>query len=307
MTTATTIDLHGRSFLKLLGLQPPTRSATSWTSRRAQGREDGRHRGRAPPQEGDLPDLREDLDPHPLRVRGRGLRPGRARDVPRPGVDRRSATRSRSRTPRACSAGSTTASSTAASTRTSSQILADLRRRARLERPDRRVPPDPDPRRHPDDDASTAASRSTQIAYAFLGDARNNMGNSLLVGGAQLGMDVRLVGPEGPLAGRGARRGVPQAIAEGDRRADHAHRRRRGGRQGRRLPVHRRVGVDGRAQGGLDGADRAPHAVPGQRRRDGRDRQPEHQVHALPAGVPQRARPRSASRCSRSTASPRWR
>jgi ornithine carbamoyltransferase len=34
-----------------------------------------------------------------------------------------------------------------------------------------------------------------QIAYAFLGDARNNMGNSLLVGGAKLGMDVRLVAP----------------------------------------------------------------------------------------------------------------
>jgi ornithine carbamoyltransferase len=34
-----------------------------------------------------------------------------------------------------------------------------------------------------------------QIAYAYLGDARNNMGNSLLVGGALLGMDVRLVGP----------------------------------------------------------------------------------------------------------------
>jgi len=36
----------------------------------------------------------------------------------------------------------------------------------------------------------------TQIAYAFLGDARNNMGNSLLVGGAKLGMDVRLVAPK---------------------------------------------------------------------------------------------------------------
>jgi ornithine carbamoyltransferase len=35
-----------------------------------------------------------------------------------------------------------------------------------------------------------------QISYAFLGDARNNMGNSLLVGGAKLGMDVRLVGPK---------------------------------------------------------------------------------------------------------------
>ena len=34
-----------------------------------------------------------------------------------------------------------------------------------------------------------------EIAYAFVGDARNNMGNTLLVGGAQLGMDVRLCAP----------------------------------------------------------------------------------------------------------------
>src|SRR3954471_384650 len=35
-----------------------------------------------------------------------------------------------------------------------------------------------------------------QIAYAFLGDARNNMGNSLLETGAKLGMDVRIVAPK---------------------------------------------------------------------------------------------------------------
>ncbi|GGT09828.1 ornithine carbamoyltransferase, catabolic [Planobispora rosea] len=34
-----------------------------------------------------------------------------------------------------------------------------------------------------------------QISYAYLGDARNNMGNSLLVTGAMFGMDVRLVAP----------------------------------------------------------------------------------------------------------------
>lgn len=34
------------------------------------------------------------------------------------------------------------------------------------------------------------------IAYCYLGDARNNMGNSLLVGGAKLGMDVRIGAPE---------------------------------------------------------------------------------------------------------------
>ena len=36
----------------------------------------------------------------------------------------------------------------------------------------------------------------TDIAYCYLGDARNNMGNSLLVGAAKLGMDFRVVAPE---------------------------------------------------------------------------------------------------------------
>ena len=36
----------------------------------------------------------------------------------------------------------------------------------------------------------------TKISYAYLGDARNNMGNSLLVTGAILGCDVRIVAPK---------------------------------------------------------------------------------------------------------------
>jgi ornithine carbamoyltransferase len=34
-----------------------------------------------------------------------------------------------------------------------------------------------------------------EISFAYLGDARNNTGNSLLVAGAMMGMDVRMVGP----------------------------------------------------------------------------------------------------------------
>jgi ornithine carbamoyltransferase len=34
-----------------------------------------------------------------------------------------------------------------------------------------------------------------KISYCYLGDARNNMGNSLMVGGCKLGMDVRLCSP----------------------------------------------------------------------------------------------------------------
>lgn len=35
----------------------------------------------------------------------------------------------------------------------------------------------------------------SEVKFAYLGDARNNMANSLLVGGAKMGMDVRIVGP----------------------------------------------------------------------------------------------------------------
>ena len=35
-----------------------------------------------------------------------------------------------------------------------------------------------------------------QVAYVFLGDAANNMGDSLLIGGAKMGMDVRLCAPK---------------------------------------------------------------------------------------------------------------
>lgn len=36
-----------------------------------------------------------------------------------------------------------------------------------------------------------------QVTFAYMGDARYNMGNSLMVGGAKMGMDVRIVAPKG--------------------------------------------------------------------------------------------------------------
>lgn len=36
----------------------------------------------------------------------------------------------------------------------------------------------------------------SDISRSFVGDARNNVANSLLVSGAMLGMDVRIVGPK---------------------------------------------------------------------------------------------------------------
>ncbi len=51
---------------------------------------------------------------------------------------------------------------------------------------------------------------AAEISFAYLGDARNNVGNSLLVAGALMGMDVRIVSP--PALGNGP--GVVRA-AEG--------------------------------------------------------------------------------------------
>ena len=58
------------------------------------------------------------------------------------------------------------------------------------------------------------------ISYCFLGDGRNNMGNSLLVGGSKMGMDVRICAPKAPLAEGGPGQAVP-GDREGDRRQDH--------------------------------------------------------------------------------------
>jgi ornithine carbamoyltransferase len=40
-----------------------------------------------------------------------------------------------------------------------------------------------------------AGKDDQDVAFAYLGDARNNVGNSLLVAGAMMGMDVRIVAP----------------------------------------------------------------------------------------------------------------
>lgn len=40
-----------------------------------------------------------------------------------------------------------------------------------------------------------SGKRDAEISFAYLGDARNNVANSLLIGGAMMGMDVRIVAP----------------------------------------------------------------------------------------------------------------
>ena len=123
------------------------------------------------------------------------------------------------------------------------------------------------------------------VAFCYLGDARFNMANSYLVGGAKLGMDVRIAAPAS-LRPREDVVALARSIAEETGARDHDRRRRRRGSARLRRPAHRRVGLDGRAGRRVGGADRAAAAVPGQRRDARRDRQSRREVLALPAGVP---------------------
>ncbi|HET6498448.1 MAG TPA: ornithine carbamoyltransferase [Coriobacteriia bacterium] len=89
-------------------------------------------------------------------------------------------------------------------------------------------------------DVLTMAEHSTkplgEIAYCFLGDARNNMGNSLMEGGCALGMDVRLCAPRSlwpaedlvetcraVAAETGARLTLTESVAEGVAGVDFLH------------------------------------------------------------------------------------
>jgi len=81
-----------------------------------------------------------------------------------------------------------------------------------------------------------AGKPDEQITYAYVGDARFNMGNSLLVTGAILGMDVRIVAPQSLwpsdavvavarryAAETGARVTLTEDVAEGVRGVDFVH------------------------------------------------------------------------------------
>ncbi len=89
-------------------------------------------------------------------------------------------------------------------------------------------------------DILTMSEHSTkqlsEIAYCYLGDARFNMGNSLMVGGCKLGMDVRICAPKElwpaealidqcqAIAGEtGARLALTEDIATGVRGVDFIH------------------------------------------------------------------------------------
>ena len=267
------------------GLQRGRDPLSDRSLRRAQGRQARGPRAAAPGRQGDRADLREGLHAHALRVRGRRLRPGRARDVHRP--------ERLAHGPQGDRQGHRPGARAHVRRDRVPRVRRGDRRRARavggragLQRPDRRVAPDADARRlpddaraprqalHADDATATSATPASTWPTATWRSAPNWAWTSASPRRARCG-------PTRPWSG-------PPRASPPSRRADHDHRGRRRGRPRLRLPAHRRVGLDGRVRRRLGRAHRAAHALPGQRAGDGGDRQPGRQVHALPAGVPQR-------------------
>ena len=284
-------NLRNRNFKTLLDFSPARDPFPARPVSRPEAREVRRLRAAADEGQEHRDHLREDLDPDPGRVRGRRLRPGRPCDLPRAerdpdrpqGVDEGHGTGARpdlrrDRVPR-LRAGDR-------------RRPREVRRGAGLERAHGRVPPDPDPRRRPDDDRVLATSRSRRSRSATSATPATTWATRCWSAAAKLGMDVRLCAPkhlwpdEELLASCreiATRHGCP----------DHPDGEHRRGRQGRRLPLHRRLGLDGRGPVRVGRAGQAPQALPGQQRARRQDRQPGGQVPALPAGLP---RPRDQGR-----------
>ena len=122
--------------------------------------------------------------------------------------------------------------------------------------------------------------------YAYVGDARSNMGNSLMIAGCLMGMDVRIAAPRQlwPNAG----------LLEYARELE---KKNKGTLTLTEDPyeavkgvqfIHTDVWVSmGEAPEVWEERINVAQALPGQCRTDGRQRQPQGALHALPAGVPQ--------------------
>ncbi len=204
-------NLRNRSFTTLLDFTPREIRFLLDLSRDLKSRQVRRLRAAAHAGQEHRGHLREDVDPDSRVVRGRCLRPGRPRHLPRPerhadrpqGIDEghRPGARPdvrRHRVPRLRPGDRRGAR--------------QLRRRPRLERPDRRVPPDPDPRRRPDDDR--VQRQAARADLVLLPRRRPQQHGRLADDRRRQARDGRSpVRAEGALAGRRARRQVP-----GDRR-----------------------------------------------------------------------------------------
>ena len=124
----------------------------------------------------------------------------------------------------------------------------------------------------------------SETSLCYVGDARFNMADSYLVGGAKLGMDVRIASPAS--SGRATRSSTSHGRSRRDRRQHHDHRgrpRRVAGRM--RSPPTSGSRWASRRRSGRSASAAPPYQVNAEVMAI---RQPGRPVPALPAGLPQR-------------------
>jgi len=147
----------------------------------------------------------------------------------------------------------------------------EVRRRACLQRPHRRVPPDADARRR-DDDAR--AQRQADPRHQIRLHRRHPLQHGPLADDRRLpdGHGCAHLRPKSLWPVRRVREDCARTRSplrgEAD---DHRRPQGRGGRGG--FHPYRRLGLDGRAEGGVGGAHRAADALPGQHGADEGERQ----------------------------------
>ena len=141
-----------------------------------------------------------------------------------------------------------------------------VRRRAGVERADERVSSDADAVRYPDDDRAQRQAAG-QDRLLLPGRCAQQHGQLADGDGLQDGHGRAAVRAQGAVARATSLVDTCRQVAAetGARLTLDGERRR--GREGRGLSLHRRVGLDGRAEGSVGRAHRAAQAVPGQRGR----------------------------------------
>ena len=293
--------LHGRHFLTLTDYSADEIRYLHRPRRGAEGGQARGPRGAAARRQGDRADLREGLDAHALRVRGRRLRPGRARHVHRPErlahgpQGDRQGHRARAR----------------------AHVRRDRVPRLRRERSPTSWRSGPGV---PVYNGLTDEWHPTQMLADFL-TMREHLRQA--VRGDRRSATSATPASTWPTATWSSGRSSawtcasPRRSRSGRARSSSTWRtrvRRGGGRPRSRSPRtsrRRSRGCDflltdvwvsmGEPDEVWTRAHRAAHALPGQRADDGADRQPGRQVHALPAGLPQHRHRRSARRSTRSS------
>ena len=123
------------------------------------------------------------------------------------------------------------------------------------------------------------------ITFAYVGDGRNNMANSLMIGAAKMGMDFRIVAPKPLFPAQELVAECREFATERDAKItitdDIASRR-----QGRRRRLYRRLGIHGRRRPDPR-THQAAESLPDQPRPVRQDRQPRMHFPPLPARLSQ--------------------